>query len=182
MNENMIRKSRWFWPWQDNREETWLGEMAARGLHLQKVGYFGRYTFIQGTPSPVAYRLDFVTNTRKTPDYFQLFRDAGWEHAGEMGGWQYWRKEYVDGKAPEIFTDNASKVQKYQRLLGFIAIFFPIFMVNVINYGDPLTRYRSNIFIVIYESIFFVFFAVMMLLAYSALMIVRRISELKQKG
>src|SRR5512137_466287 len=118
----IIRKSKWFWAWQDDREEAWLGEMSRQGLHLRHPGPFGQYTFEQGEPSEFVYRLDFVANARKNPDYYQLFRDAGWEHAGELGGWQYWRKEVRGGKVPEIFTDNASKIQKYQRLLGYLFI------------------------------------------------------------
>jgi len=26
-----IRVFRWFWAWEDDREEAWLGEMARRG-------------------------------------------------------------------------------------------------------------------------------------------------------
>jgi hypothetical protein len=40
-----------------------------------------------------------------------------------MGGWQYFRKEAPAGETPEIYTDQASKVYKYQRLLLFLTIF-----------------------------------------------------------
>src|SRR5512136_684175 len=126
MKPTLMSKTKWFWGWQDDREEEWLGEMSRQGWHLVRAAAFGQYTFAQGERREYTYRLDFVPGTRKKEDYYQLFRDAGWEHVGEMSGWQYWRKESVDGKVPEIFSDNASKVQKYQRLIGWLLIFFPI--------------------------------------------------------
>ena len=183
MEETMINRTKWFWGWQDDREEEWLGEMSRQGWHLVRPAAFGQYTFVQGAGREYAYRLDFVTAAQKKEDYFQLFRDAGWEHVGEMGGWQYWRKEIVEGMVPEIFTDNASKVQKYQRLIGVLAAIMPIFVIFLVNFnrtnqgiGD---RYGSA-FGVFYEILFFIFFTVVMIFVYSMVMILRRINRLKR--
>jgi hypothetical protein len=180
MDGKLIRKSKWFWAWQDDREEQWLGEMSRQGLHLQHAGFFGQYTFLQGAPREVVYRLDFIANARKSPDYFQLFKDAGWEHVGELGGWQYWRKDVVDGKIPEIFTDNASKIQKYQRLIGYLFIFFPIYIVILTNRNNRTIMQGSGVFSTLYEMLFFVFFVVMILLLVSMVKIFQRISSLKR--
>jgi hypothetical protein len=174
-------KSKWFWAWQDDREEAWLGEMSRQGLHLMHPGAFGQYTFEQGEPRELAYRLDFVTNAKKNPDYYQLFRDAGWEHVGELGGWQYWRKEVLNGKEPEIFTDNASKIQKYQRLIGYLVIFFPIYIVLLTNPSTRGSMQSGGFFGVLYEILFFFFFVVMMLILFSMVKIMQRISSLKSK-
>jgi hypothetical protein len=32
-------------------------------------------------------------------------------------GWQCFRQAALDGASPEIFSDNESKIQKYERLL-----------------------------------------------------------------
>jgi hypothetical protein len=111
-------KTKWFWPWQDEKEEAWLGEMSADGWHLKSVGLMGRYTFEQGEPRSYTYRLDYMLlNKDKRAEYLQIFRDAGWEYVSEMSNWQYWRKPVIAGETPEIFTDNESKIKKYQRLL-----------------------------------------------------------------
>jgi len=34
MKENLIRKTKWFLPWQDHKEEVWLEEMSKQGLHF----------------------------------------------------------------------------------------------------------------------------------------------------
>jgi len=177
MSDTIVNKFKCFWAWQDDKEEVWLGEKSAQGLHLKYPGPFGQYIFEQGIPLKYAYRLDFVTKSRKNDEYLRLFQDAGWEHVGQMGGWQYWRKEIQDGKVPEIFTDRESKVQKYQRLLGYLIIFLPIFIVNIINIGDTLTRYEHWAIKMIY-SIFYVIFPVYI---YALLMISRRIITLKRR-
>jgi hypothetical protein len=180
MNE-IVQKTKWFWAWQDDKEEEWLGEMSRQGLHLQHAGAFGQYTFVQAEPREYAYRLDFVTNTKKNADYYQLFQDAGWEHVGELGGWQYWRKEVLDGKVPEIFTDNASKIQKYQRLIGFLVIFFPIYTVFLSNYHTFSRMQSKGFFSSLFEMLFFIFFVIVMIFVIAMLKIVQRISFLKRK-
>ena len=172
-----INKFKWFWAWQDDREEAWLGEMSRQGLHLQSTGPFGSYTFERGEKKEYTYRLDFVTQARKDESYFQLFRDAGWKHVGEMGGWQYWRKESQSGVEPEIFTDAASKVQKYRRLLGFLMIFLPILLFGILNFGDYTERYQHWVF----AGIFSLYFVLLVIYSAAVVMIARRIIRLRKQ-
>lgn len=117
MKSERIRKFKWFWAWQDDREEEWLHQMALQGWHLVKSVFPTVYEFERGEPRDVYYRLDYKDSTRKDNESYRLiFTDAGWEHCGAMSGWQYFRKESEDGSIPEIFTDNASKIKKYQRI------------------------------------------------------------------
>jgi hypothetical protein len=132
MNETK-RVFKWFWAWNDEQEEAWLTEMARQGWHLREPGVFGFYCFERGAPRNVVYRLDFKTAGRDQEEYRQLFTDAGWEHVGEMGGWQYFRTEAAEGETPEIYTDESSKIHKYQRLFFFLVIFLPIFSVTMSN-------------------------------------------------
>jgi hypothetical protein len=181
MSNLLVKKFKWFWQWQDDKEEAWLGEMARQGLHLQKMNTFGGYSFVQGKLKDVAYRLDFVKNARKTSDYFQLFQDAGWERVGEMGGWQYWSKDIQDDKVPEIFTDNESKIRKYQHLLAFFTISIPLFIFYMIDFSNPHTHYHWPFFATLENILYAVFFVLFMSFFFSMFMILRRISELKRK-
>lgn len=133
MNNDLIERRKWFWGWDDEQEEAWLSGMARQGLHLVKPAPFGRYAFRQGEAQEVVYRLDFLPGKDKREDYQQLFIDAGWEHVGEMSGWQYWRKAVAPGEQPEIFTDPDSKILKYQRLLGLLLLFFLPLLAGMIN-------------------------------------------------
>jgi hypothetical protein len=166
-----MTQSRWFWAWEDEKEEAWLSEMAQKGWHFTQVAFPGRYTFEQGAPRPVAYRLDFFTDHRDKADYLQLFQDAGWEYAGEYGSWQYFRKEGQPGEAPEIFTDNDSKARKYQRVIAILVIFTPIWMVMLNNLNE-----RSE---PIYQALSFIGFLGILFYLYAMLMLIRRISQLK---
>jgi hypothetical protein len=135
MDKATITKFRWFWTWQDEKEESWLGEMSSRGYHLSVVSFPGFYKFNGGQPRSYIYRLDYQPYFKKDrDDYLQIFTDAGWEHIGEMNAWQYFRKEAVPGEQPEIFTDNESKINKYKRLLGYLCIFLlPLWTVFIIQ-------------------------------------------------
>jgi len=129
MTENVIRKYKLFWAWQDEQEEAWLRQMSQEGLHLASLGFPGFYNFTPGEPANYVYRLDFITDSKDRANYLQLFKDAGWEHLGHMGGWQYFRTLAGEGELPEIYSDPDSKIQKYRRLLAYLTIFLPISII-----------------------------------------------------
>jgi hypothetical protein len=134
MQDDTVRKTRVFWAWMDEQEEQWLREMASKGYHLSQPLFPCVYSFTRGEPRDVAYRLDYLNyNSRRSAEdrkeYLQVFQDAGWEHVGEMAGWQYFRKPVLGDEVPEIYTDVDSKVQKYRRLLGYLIVFMPILVV-----------------------------------------------------
>jgi hypothetical protein len=159
MTATTIRKFRWFWAWDDEKEENWLREMSNQGMHLQNVGFPGFYTFLEGEKKDLVYRLDFNPNIKKNDDYFNLFRDAGWFYLGEMNSWQYFRKEVTSSETPEIYTDNESKMTKYRRLIGLVAAFIPLISINIINSEKisyhPAMRFATiaNVFLLIFMVI-----------------------------
>ena len=173
--ENYHIEHRWFWAWQDEQEENWLAEMSARGFHLVKPGVFGRYEFQKGEPSQFVYRMDFLANSQQKKDYLQLFEDAGWEHLGEFGGWQYFRKPAGDDSAPEIFTDVRSKIQKYHRVLIFLAIVTP-FYVAPLNYVNILAVNAQWLM----WSLFAIWTILLVLYVFSVIKILLRIDQLKK--
>jgi len=128
MNTEIRTHSKWFWPWQDDKEEAWLEQMSREGWHLRSVRLLCSYTFAQGPALPYTYRLDYfpASGQEKFAEYAQLFRDAGWEYLGELSNWRYWRKLVEQGETAEIFTDRESKLSKYRRLLGFLTLLLVI--------------------------------------------------------
>ncbi len=162
---------RWFWAWDDEKEEAWLRGMAQQGWHLQAVTFPGRYHFEQGTPRDDVYRLDFFTEHRDKAAYLQLFHDAGWEHVEEYGSWEYFRKEAVNGEAPEIFTDPESKIKKYQRLLLVLAATFPIWSITINRLNE-----REGLF---FQAIAFMGFLLILFYIYAIMMLLRRINQLR---
>jgi len=171
-----ITKFKWFWAWDDEREETWLGNMAREGWHLRALGLPGNYTFESGKPREDHYRMDFITNRKDYQNYLQLFKDAGWEHLGELGGWQYFRTEEQDNVIPEIYTDKDSKVQKYQRLFAYLIIFFPVLWIFTIRPADS-TSNLADIYMI--GKLFMV--VLLTIYAYAIVRILGRIKQLKNK-
>lgn len=171
MNETK-RVFRWFWAWNDEQEEAWLTDMARKGWHLCEPGVFGFYTFERGAPHNVVYRLDFKTAGKDREEYPQLFADAGWEHVGEMGGWQYFRKEAPEGETPEIYTDTSSKIHKYQRPFLFLVILLPIWSVTLSTVGGGPTDLMKALSLVLGLFI--------LLYAYALLRIFLRILQLRK--
>jgi hypothetical protein len=171
-----ISKFKWFWAWQDEKEEAWLHEMAKQGLHLQRVGPFGYYEFTEGEPRYDYYRMDYIFNRKDYENYLQLFKDAGWEHLGQMGGWQYFRTSAKGAAVPEIYTDKDSKAQKYQRLLTILVILLPMYISltsrRIISDGDFWTVYLIG-------KAFLSF--ILLLYIYAMIRIFQRIQQLKGK-
>lgn len=174
MSTTTCKKMKWFWAWNDYREEEWLQEMSLEGWHLKQLAFLGVYEFEKGEPRRYIYRLDFVTSANKDYQaYLQLFADAGWQHIGVLGGWQYFRIEASEGEQPEIFTDNHSKIQKYQRLMTYLVIFLPIyliFMINTTNSGHELMKAMG-----VFLAAFMIFYA------YAMVRILMRINQLKKQ-
>ena len=164
MNQKLIRKTKWFWPWQDNQEEIWLEQMSQQGLHLNQAHIMAQYDFIKGQPETYTYRLDFQNSlkSKKNDDYLRIFADAGWEHLGAMSGWQYFRKMVKSGEEPEIFTDSDSKIQKYNRYLTYLGLTYPAFLVVFVTLRNdwPVWLMWFYVAIILFFSIFSIGFSV----------------------
>lgn len=174
MNESTMKKFKVFWAWQDEQEEAWLREMSLQGWHLRELNFPTVYTFERGAPQDLTYRMDFITSSTKREEYFQLFRDAGWLHLGQMGGWQYFRKPSADGSAPEIYTDAESKMQKYGRLLTILIVFLPIMMANLRTVGDHSESIPGQIIMAVY-------FILYLLYVFALIRVGWRVISLKKK-
>jgi len=171
-----ITKFKWFWAWQDEKEEVWLSNMAREGWHLKELGLPGNYTFESGEPREDHYRMDFTVDRKNYQNYLQLFKDAGWEHLGELGGWQYFRTR-TDGKdIPEIYTDKDSKVQKYQRLFTYLTIFFPVLFIFTIQ---PIEETSKLADLYMIGKMFMGF--LLAVYVYAIVRILGRIQQLKNK-
>jgi hypothetical protein len=132
-NGETKRVFRLFWAWQDDEEGRWLSQMARQGWHLIKGGIL--YTFRQGEPKQVLYRLDFRARYElNRGEYLGLFRDAGWEHVCDFGPWHYFRAAAAT-VAGDIYSDTHSLIGKYRRLLWVLAL---LGVANLIGLANDL--------------------------------------------
>ena len=173
---NTVKKFKWFWAWQDEKEENWLHEMALSGYHLRSFGLPGSYEFEVGEPRNDFYRMDYNIDRKDYQNYLQLFQDAGWEHLGEMGGWQYFRASGEGNTISEIYTDKASKSQKYQRLITILVVFLPIFITITTRPVETASRFAE-----LYNAGKLLGAFILLFYVYAMVSILRRISELKRK-
>lgn len=168
-----MKQFRWFWAWDDEKEEIWLREMAQKGWHFQSATIPGNYTFEQGEPRDDVYRLDYFPDWKDKANYLQLFLDAGWDYKGEMSNWQYFRKSVVQGEVPEIFSDSESKSIKYRRVLLVLIVLLPIFILNT---RHVFSRQDSFSACLSFLSLGFLLFFI-----YAVLKLLQRINQLKKK-
>jgi Protein of unknown function (DUF2812) len=172
MSRSTVTRFKFFWAHQDQEQEAWLRAMAQQGLHLESVNPFCFWTFRRGAPRDVVYRLDF--GRRRTDDGFaQLMEDAGWILATTCTGWHYWSIPVTDGREPEIFTDSASRVKKFQRLLALLVCSaLPAFIMMLTTDKGSLPSRLSLPSLVLISSLYI---GVFMALGYSVLRLLLRI-------
>lgn len=170
--KNKVTKFKCFWGWQDEQEENWLMEQARQGYHLIKANP-GVYTFKPGPAVEYVYRLDYQDKgKRQLQAYLQLFSDSGWELVCEMGGWHYFRRPVVSGEKPEIYTDPASKAEKYRRLMVFSLSMLPLLVVSMKTVSE---RIEGSVFWLVFEiglivlTILYVVIIIRLYLRYKAL-------------
>jgi hypothetical protein len=173
MNTNYIKKYKWFWAWNDDKEEAWLSEMSRQGFHLKRVS-IATYYFEQGEPENFTYRLDYRSLKSKEKDtYLQLFEDAGWEHIGNMNGWVYFRIKADSGEEPDIFSDAESKTGKYQRVMAYLIVLLPILLLL-----RPSRTDEYGFFSIVVEATFAVF---ILLYTVAMVQLFRRMNKVKEQ-
>jgi hypothetical protein len=89
----------------------------------------------------------------------------------------YWCAPLPNGREPEIFTDGASKVKKFQRLLGLLVCSaLPMFIMLLITDKQSLPSQLSLPSLVIIGSIYIGYF---LMLAYTVLRLLLRIRAVR---
>lgn len=137
-------------------EEIWLREQHRNGWKLTKTTLPCFYTFESCVPEDVIYRLDFQNGGEKD-DYYQIFRDYGWEPFERMAGWIYFRKRAAEVDAEqdgELFSDSSSRIERVDRifrtrmlplLIIFCGCLIPNFIMSVLG-GYPFADVFTGVF------------------------------------
>lgn len=168
--------TKWFWPWQDQKQEEWFRQMSKAGWHLYSIGLGGlQFNFVEGEKQDFVYQLDFrQERDDQMEDYLDLFENAGWEHVLSWNGWQHFRKPVEKGEEEQIFTDNQSKVEKYKRVLVKFSLVYPGFMIVFLANLDKYPPWFAALLV-------FVFVALTLYVGTSLLMITLRIRQLERE-
>ncbi|MDE5414339.1 DUF2812 domain-containing protein [Alkalihalobacterium chitinilyticum] len=155
------------------KEEKWLNEMAAKGLHL--VNYsFPTYFFEKGEPGEYCYRiqlLDNLPNHDESKEYIEFMEENEVEYIASSMRWVYFRKKATDGPF-EIFSDYKSKIKHYSNIVAFMSIFI---FINLIPAIYNMTISRINMYVSLLN------WAAILLLGFAVIMYMRRINQLKKE-
>lgn len=151
MEAQTMHKIRWFWAWQDDQEEAWLEYMSRQGWHLKRVAPLS-YTFEKGAPRDYAYRLDFQAD-KNLAEYIEFIQSAGWQHIGNMVGWQYFRRPVEGGQGAELFTDPESKIEKHKRFLKTTVVASPVWMVVFFAHLDRYPLWFAILFVALFLTL-----------------------------
>lgn len=168
-DKKFIRKT--FFAHQYEKEEQFLSKMAKDGWNFVELhrGIPSKYEFEKVEPADYVYQLDYVLKTEDTPDYHQLFADAGWDEVYRFTGiydgtWYYFRKRRVEGQETRIFSDAESRLQLYDKLLTKYGIFYIVILFIEINpiiniyrglFSESMTIGRSLLYLLLCSIITF---------------------------
>lgn len=124
---------------QYEKEEKWLNEMSAKGMHLTDVG-FCRYSFEKGSPGEYIYRLELLNHLPQHPEsisYINFLEETGIEHIGSMMRWVYFRKKASDSLF-ELYSDTESKINHYKRIIFIADIISLVILLPVLSHVTSL--------------------------------------------
>lgn len=123
-----------------DKEEAWLNQMAAEGQLLTRARVL--YTFEPISHGSTVVRVDYrpSMNHADFEDYSRLFEDSGWRHVdGSRHGGQHYFASVSDDANADIFSDSASKAQRYLRSIttyGLVLLPFLAFVIILSAQGN----------------------------------------------
>lgn len=121
-DRRIMRCFKLFWAWQEDTEARWLEQLALEGWSLSSVRGI-RYTFVKSAPQSVVYRLDYqAVSAEEFEEYRQLCEEMGWECVARLGNWIYLRRPAGQEGTTELYSDNASRLQRYRSQFGTMAL------------------------------------------------------------
>lgn len=125
--------------------ESWLEDMAAKGLYLDRDGLFlGFATFVKDTPDQLRFRLEatdtpgglFSPTHDPEDEVIELHQLMGWHYRGRWGQFHIYASD--DPDAPELHTDprvqalTIQALNKFQRnqLLSSVEMFVILYVFH----------------------------------------------------
>ncbi|WP_217592573.1 DUF2812 domain-containing protein [Cohnella sp. GbtcB17] len=169
--------------WDYEKEERWLNELSARGLHLTRGSAF-RSEFERDETVRYTYGIDYqgglTKKNGKLEEYIELYRDMGWEYVNAYSGiWHYFRRPWEPGETPRLYTDRESLTEHYKKLQRMLLI---VLLMNVVIVA---ANFRSILFLADDEvrwglavPVLAIYAILFVLLGYGAAQMNRRIKKI----
>lgn len=119
------------------QEEKWLNELADLGWRLIAFGDGETnlaYTFeLDPAVTGLHYKIDFrkMKNKSEYEDYVTLFEETGWQQVPCR--WNNYKYIFISNVARDIYSDNASLIDRERQRRKAELIGFSIFVVGIIG-------------------------------------------------
>lgn len=158
-----------------DKMESWLNQMSEKGWALEHF-YFGFCFFRPCEPGEYIYRLDMLRSI-EGQDYKSFMKEMDIETVQQWFRWVVLRKKSADGPF-ELYTDEASLIEKYTRIRNFFKFFVIISIVLMAHHTIVLLR-TGEIYLLI---LILLYCLLIILFIRQAVRSNQKIMKLKRKG
>ena len=158
----MKKEFKFFTIFKYEEEQEYLRDMQKHGWKLVKISGLGTYHFAECEAEDVVYQLDY--NLNKNDEYFQMFKDCGWEYLFDFAQYSYFRKPKSEMQGEEeIFCDEQSRYDMMTRvykgrliplLVVFCALIIPQFILNLAVYHNYGIAVLYGMIFALYGTVF----------------------------
>ncbi|GEM05941.1 hypothetical protein HMI01_29290 [Halolactibacillus miurensis] len=100
--------------WRIGEHESWFADMAAKGLHLKKMGiHFAK--FVKGEQKKMRYRIDVSIKKKISPEQILMYAESGWDYVTSYNSFHVFSSP-EERKAPELHTDPPEQAYTLKEL------------------------------------------------------------------
>ena len=129
-----VRKLRPSDYWRIGEHESWFADMAAKGLHLKKMGIHFAY-FVKGEPKKMRYRIDVSMKRTMKLEQLEMYAESGSDY---VTGYQFFHvfSSPLDRDAPELHTDPVEQsytLKAMDKKLAMNAFFVVVAMLLIVG-------------------------------------------------
>lgn len=125
--------------WRIGEHESWFADMAAKGLHLKKMGiHFAK--FDKGEPKKMKYRIDVSIKKKIISEQIEMYAESGWDYVTSYGYFHVFSSP-ADRRAPELHTDPAEQsytLKELDKKLAFNAVIVVVAAVLIIGMNSAI--------------------------------------------
>lgn len=154
---DLKRVFKMFYIFDLRKEETWLNEMAKKGLHFKNVKLLCFYTFKKGPCEDVIYRIDFKEKIYDPEEYFKLYREYGFQYISKMRYFNYFKYtgDKENYKSMELYNNPIEELKwlkKYHYMILSCFILELIILANMIR--EKINDRTMNILPIVIIALF----------------------------
>lgn len=125
--------------WRIGEHESWFQDMAAKGLHLKKMGiHFAK--FVKGEQKKMRYRIDVSIKKKITPEQIQMYAESGWDYVTSYNSFHVFSSP-ENRNAPELHTDPAEQsytLKELDRKLALNAVIVVVSAILIIGMNSAI--------------------------------------------